>query len=39
MPERDVVSWNSMIAAFVSVKDYAEALTLFSEMQNAEVSH
>ncbi|GAU36941.1 hypothetical protein TSUD_62100 [Trifolium subterraneum] len=37
MPERDAVSWNSMIAGCVSVRDYAGSLELFSEMQNAGV--
>ncbi|KAK7250494.1 hypothetical protein RIF29_32965 [Crotalaria pallida] len=37
MPERNAVSWNSMIACCVSAKDYAGALTLFSEMQDSEV--
>ena len=37
MPQRDAVSWNSLIAGCVSVKDYEGAMGLFSEMQNAEV--
>ncbi|KAI4307573.1 hypothetical protein L6164_030745 [Bauhinia variegata] len=37
MPERDAISWNSMIAGCVSGKNYAGALSIFSEMLNAKV--
>ncbi|KAF4351029.1 hypothetical protein G4B88_028829 [Cannabis sativa] len=37
MPERDAVSWNSIIAAYVQAKNYDGALNLFGEMQDSKV--
>ncbi|KAF4349521.1 hypothetical protein F8388_024931 [Cannabis sativa] len=37
MPERDAVSWNSIIAAYVQAKNYDGALNLFREMQDSKV--
>lgn len=35
MPERDVVSWNSIMAALVRVGSHAEAIRVFSEMRRS----
>ncbi|XP_054795867.1 pentatricopeptide repeat-containing protein At2g22410, mitochondrial-like [Prosopis cineraria] len=34
MPERNVISWSAMMAAYSRVSNFKEVLALFSEMQN-----